>query len=405
MSCNASKVWCPNGSAQASAPKLIDGTLSKSDRKKSKSSSDQIDLASAENGQQSNKIDQDDLDLKANILADFNRLDCGKRKFTSGITLGYVTPWNNHGYDVAKWAANKFTHISPTWFQLRADGTDTKSLTCRVDGTHDIDMGWIDEILLNNSAVQIVPRFIFEGWTGAQLQHFLSEEQTQFRCVRALIDFLQRHNFNGAVMEIWLQIMSTTRGAAAEYLLELVEFWSEQFHKAGLQFILPLTPPLGANLQEIGIVNAEVVHRLLSAVDYINLMTYDFPNPEMAGVAPINWVEANLRYVINVAGGDDNWAAAKILMGLNFYGYDRGDGTNSAVLGSRYMEMLAFPDAKLSFISNIGEHQLTFGPSGKVYYPSKKSIELRLQLAETMGLGGVAIWDLGQGLDHFTTVL
>uniref|UniRef100_A0A914HAG8 Chitinase n=1 Tax=Globodera rostochiensis TaxID=31243 RepID=A0A914HAG8_GLORO len=73
--------------------------------------------------------------------------------------------------------------------------------------------------------------------------------------------------------------------------------------------------------------------------------------------------------------------------------------------GGGYMEMLAFPDAKLSFISNIGEHQLTFGPSGKVFYPSKRSIELRLQLAETMGLGGVAIWDLGQGLDHFTTVL
>lgn len=27
--------------------------------------------------------------------------------------------WNNHGYDIAKWFAAKFTHISPVWLQLK----------------------------------------------------------------------------------------------------------------------------------------------------------------------------------------------------------------------------------------------------------------------------------------------
>ncbi|KAL3103622.1 hypothetical protein niasHT_026816 [Heterodera trifolii] len=353
---------------------------------------------------------EDNLDLlKAKILSDFNQLDNGKRKFTSGATLGYVTPWNNHGYDVAKWAASKFTHISPVWFQLRADGTaENEKITCRVDGTHDIDMGWVEQILLNNSAVRIVPRFIFEGWSGALLQQFLTEEQAQYRCVRALVNFLQRYNFNGAVMEIWLQIMSMTRGTAAQYLLELIEFWSEHFHRAGLEFILPLTPPLGANLQEIGIVNAQIMQRLLSAVDYVNLMTYDFPSSDASAVAPIDWVEANIRYAITAAGGGEDEeaaTAAKILMGLNFYGYDRTNGQSTALLGNQFIELLSSSDAKLSFEANVGEHRLTFGNNGIAYYPSIKSIALRLKLAQTMGLGGVAIWDIGQGLDHFTFVL
>ncbi|KAL3072992.1 hypothetical protein niasHS_017966 [Heterodera schachtii] len=356
------------------------------------------------------KEKENNLDLlKAKILSDFNKLDNGKRKFTSGATLGYVTPWNNHGYDVAKWAASKFTHISPVWFQLRADGTaENEKITCRVDGTHDIDMGWVQQILLNNSAVRIVPRFIFEGWSGAHLQQFLTEEHAQYRCLRALVEFLQRYNFNGAVMEIWLQIMSMTRGTAAQYLLELVEFWSEHFHRAGLEFILPLTPPLGANLQEIGIVNAQIMQRLLSAVDYVNLMTYDFPSSDASAVAPIDWVEANIRYAITAAGGGEDEeaaTAAKILMGLNFYGYDRTNGQSTALLGNQFIELLSSSDAKLSFEANVGEHRLTFGDNGIAYYPSRKSIALRLKLAQTMGLGGVAIWDIGQGLDHFTSVL
>jgi chitinase domain-containing protein 1 len=34
------------------------------------------------------------------------------------MVLGYVTPWNSHGYDIAKMFARKFTHISPVWLQL-----------------------------------------------------------------------------------------------------------------------------------------------------------------------------------------------------------------------------------------------------------------------------------------------
>ena len=34
--------------------------------------------------------------------ADFATALVDQRQFQAGFTLGYITPWNNHGYDVAK---------------------------------------------------------------------------------------------------------------------------------------------------------------------------------------------------------------------------------------------------------------------------------------------------------------
>ena len=42
-----------------------------------------------------------------------------------GAILGYVTPWNNYGYDVAKSVhvgGAKMSHISPVWLQILPRG-------------------------------------------------------------------------------------------------------------------------------------------------------------------------------------------------------------------------------------------------------------------------------------------
>jgi chitinase domain-containing protein 1 len=39
-------------------------------------------------------------------------------KHFQGETLGYVTPWNSKGYDMAKLFSRKFTYISPVWLQV-----------------------------------------------------------------------------------------------------------------------------------------------------------------------------------------------------------------------------------------------------------------------------------------------
>lgn len=105
--------------------------------------------------------------------------------------------------------------------------------------------GWIEEVRANNPDVKIVPRFLFEKW-GSEFESFLTNEEHSYRCGQAIVEFLQRNELNGAVIEIWLQVMIRTRGQGKSYLLEILQSWNKLFQKAELTFILPLTSPLDA---------------------------------------------------------------------------------------------------------------------------------------------------------------
>lgn len=76
-----------------------------------------------------------------------------------------------------------------------------------------------------------------------------------------------------------------------------------------------------------------LIKRIFDSVDYVNLMTYDYDSPEISGVAPISWVEANTVYFLKAAGEMAN--PSKLLIGLNWYGYVRKDGNSDAILGNR----------------------------------------------------------------------
>ncbi|KAK0393555.1 hypothetical protein QR680_000271 [Steinernema hermaphroditum] len=362
-------------------------TLSKSSRKQAP----KVDPTEEQSKSESAK-------LKKEILQSHSELDAGDRTFSSGPTFGYVTPWNNHGYDVAKWAAKKFTHIVPVWFQINAL-TKFDRKTCTVAGTHDMDQGWIADIRSNNSDVKIVPRFLFENWNPQDLEDFLVDEGWQIRCGKDLANFILRNQFDGAVLEVWIQIMSMTRGQAGQMVTELIEEWTETFHKKNLLVVIPIPPPLRDTNEDTGLFSPVYLERLVRKVDYVNVMTYDFPSTKATGVAPYYWVQSNLDWLLD-AGIEHN----RILMGINFYGYDRTEGRMDAIVSSKYLELLGRNDVRIEWDDSVKEHRLRWGSKGIAYYPTLLSMQKRLDLATQMQVG-LAVWDLGQGLDHFTKLL
>uniref|UniRef100_A0A1I7Y764 Chitinase domain-containing protein 1 n=2 Tax=Steinernema glaseri TaxID=37863 RepID=A0A1I7Y764_9BILA len=365
----------------------IFATLSKSSRKKTaKVDSSEVDAKS------------ESARLKKEILDSHAQLDTGERSFSAGPIFGYVTPWNNHGYDVAKWAANKFTHIVPVWFQINAL-TSTGKKTCQIGGTHDMDQGWIAEVRANNSEVKILPRLLLENWSPENLEEFLVDESWQIRCGKDLVNFLLRNQFDGAVLEVWIQIMAMTRGQGAQMVTELIEDWTETFHKKKLLVVIPIPPPLRDSHEDVGLFAPAYLEKLVRKVDYVNVMTYDFPSAQPTGVAPYYWVQANLDWIINAGVQPE-----RILMGLNFYGYDRTDGRMDAITFPKYLEVLGRADSRIEWDDAVMEHRVRWGSKGVLYYPTQRSLQMRIDLAKQMRIG-VAIWDLGQGLDHFMELL
>ncbi|GAB1292915.1 Chitinase domain-containing protein 1 [Apodemus speciosus] len=265
-------------------------TLSKSDAKKAASKT------LLEKTQFSDKPVQDRglvvTDIKAEDVVLEHRSYCSskarERNF-AGEVLGYVTPWNSHGYDVAKVFGSKFTQISPVWLQLKRRGREMFEITglhdvdqgsdCVVlklqDGfelteihlpllpsagikvaprlvskeedsldqdtslmTHTVGRGWIRAVKKHAKGVRIVPRLLFEDWTYDDFRNVLDSEDEIEELSKTVVQVAKNQHFDGFVVEVWSQLLSQKHVG----LIHMLTHLAEALHQARLLVILVIPP-------------------------------------------------------------------------------------------------------------------------------------------------------------------
>ncbi|OQR90860.1 chitinase domain-containing protein 1 [Achlya hypogyna] len=302
----------------------------------------------------------------SSILKHANHFDGNTAiKRFSGETLGYVTPWNKHGYDTAKIFRKKFTYIAPVWYQIRHDAAKTPTLT----GGHDVDSKWIDQVRgSDGDGPKIVPRFMFEMTSLTQ------REVTQI--VKLLAQEVASHGYDGLTLEIPI----------VEITVPFLQALGKALHKARrlLLVVLP-TSQRDGRLS----VDGTFVTQLMPFVDRFSVNAYDYSS---AGPnAPLPWLQATLRQL---------QPPSKFLMGLAFYGYD----TNEAVIGPQYLELLSQHSPEIEWDAHAHECVFAYAGRRRVYYPCLRSVHERLEYFSGMG-AGAAIWEIGQGLDYFFDLL
>lgn len=78
------------------------------------------------------------------------------------------------------------------------------------------------------------------------------------------------------------------------------------------------------------------------------------------------------------------------------------------ILGSDYVSLLEKHGPVIQWEKKSAEHFFLYlhtkNVKHVVFYPSLKSIALRLEEARSWG-AGISIWEIGQGLDYFFDVL
>ncbi|CAG9839522.1 unnamed protein product [Diabrotica balteata] len=311
-----------------------------------------------------------------------------------GLVLGYVTPWNSRGYDIAKIFGNKFTHISPVWLQIRRRGKEKYEVT----GTHDVDTEWIAAVKNagRERKLKMVPRVLFEAWTSGDYSNLLSSKEEMKEFLKTLVKAAEQYRFDGYVFEFWTQLGPVLK---FDIIVNFVKDISDGLALQGLQTILVVPPKTGKD----DIFTDKHFEALYDHVAAFSLMTYDFSNYRQPGPnSPIRWVDDCIQFLTN----DEN-KRKKILTGLNFYGNDYTVKGGDTIVAHQYISRLEMYDSRLQYDEQSAEHFFEYEKDGKrhiVFYPTLYSINKRLEMCRLYNTG-VSIWELGQGLDYFYDLL
>jgi spore germination protein len=143
------------------------------------------------------------------------------------------------------------------------------------------------------------------------------------------------------------------------------------------------------------------VSALGHSVDHVVLMAYDQHGPSWSSAGPIGgypWVKASLRALIKGV------PAAKVQLGIGEYGYSwpagSVDGTPRG--GGPYTDAAARALVKKEHVTarwdaTQQEWHATLPDGTSLWWSDARSYQARVALAHSLGLGGVAVWSLGQG--------
>lgn len=312
--------------------------------------------------------------------------DPTNQKSFSKEVLGFVTPWNAKGYDIAVLMKNKLDFVVPVWFTVIKKASGRKE-EIHIDGVNDIKKDWLQSMrssdcsidttspqTCRSSAARILPRVRFDVELRGQ-----EEITTTVKLLKHLMD---QHSFDGFTIEINLNLY--------ELVLQ-IQLIMKDYGMFTVLVVPPIEIPEGGDGAKL----RTALKHISANADRLAVMTYDANKGQAGPNAPLGWV----KKIIQSLSFDESMRS-KLLMGLPYYGWR---GSEDMTADKMIVWMAATPGQfSIDWDNSAQEHLFSDGHK-QCHYPTPLMLKLRLRLAEKEKVG-VAIWELGQGFAAFMDI-
>ena len=287
------------------------------------------------------------------------------------FVLGYYVPGTSAYNDLVR-HASQITAIAPLWYSF----APSDRLNTLASGTASLTV-WA-----HAHGVAVYP-IVINGYGN---DNMLRSQSLMQQDVNQLVQLAKTANYDG--FNIDFESLNNPDEAG---LNQFVQELAAGLHQEGKKLIVSVGPRTSS-------ANGYHVYNYVSlgqSADYVDLMTYDaHDNGGPSGpVAPLSWVDSIVNYAAQTIPHQ------KILVGLAGYGYNwAADGSTeindqqAAALANRYGQTWVG--------GSIGEWEIHYvdgsGYRHTVWYENSSSEQAKAALVKQDGLGGVALWDLGE---------
>lgn len=240
--------------------------------------------------------------------------------------------------------------------------------------SHHMRMG----VLINNVA----------GSAGSN-SAMLTDPTARAAAVRHIVALVGREGYQEVDIDFEL-LPASVRPALTTFMTDL-----RQALPKNVQLSMSVFPPLGVTTSLNG---AYDYAALAKETNYLVIMLYDhhYDGGPAGPVSPDGWVRSNINWLLH----RDRIPAAKLVLAVGVYGYDwvRGGTAATEVPLSGIAALIHAHGARIRRTQGNPHFAYTAsdGTPHVVWYQDASMVRWRLQLAEQLGLHGIAIWALGQ---------
>ena len=327
-----------------------------------------------------------------------------QRRPLNRVVYGYLPYWNLGTATAGRLQYDLLSTIAFFGLGIKADGT--------------IDTAWRgytaylsdNAVAVTNAAhaagVRVVPTFqLFDSGSLRKMTAFLGSTSAQDRFIGQALNLMTRRSADGANLDFEPLVASQAPGFLA-FVGRFRTAMKARFPSA----TLVVATSAGAG--------AELVTGLVPLVDQMFVMTYGYntTTATVAGaMAPLDNAVRTVK--IHIARYLTRAPAAKIILGIGYYGYDwpvtsnkpnatvqskpsSFGGVRSVTYGSARDWLAAHPTIARHEDTRQGSGYFTYYDSTKktwrqVYFEDEYSIAAKDDYAIASGLAGVGIWTLG----------